>query len=189
MKNPDIRRLRDMKEVLYDKKWAKTASNLELYYMHRSVKEKDGLRYDITVIPPKMLGQEFVKTKGHNHSDNFGEIYQVLAGEALYLIQKNKNKRVGDIFAIRAKKGQWTIIPPGFGHVTINPTKKTLKEANWIAKDCQNVYEPFSKNQGACYFYTKSGWVKNKKYKAVPKLRFKKPLNKIPKNLDFLYGR
>jgi len=40
--------------------------------------------------------------------------------------------------------------------------------------------------QGACYFYTKSGWIKNKNYKFVPKIRFEKPLKEKPKNLDFL---
>jgi len=63
----EIRYLDDMKIVLYDKAWAKTAPNLEVYYMERGLEEKNGLRYDITTIPPKMLGKEFVKTKGHYH--------------------------------------------------------------------------------------------------------------------------
>ena len=33
---PDIRKLDDMKEVIYDKKWLKTARNNDLYYMYRS---------------------------------------------------------------------------------------------------------------------------------------------------------
>jgi glucose-6-phosphate isomerase len=63
----EIRYLDDMRTVLYDKAWARTAPNFEVYYMERGLEEKDGLRYDITTIPPKMLGQEFVKTKGHYH--------------------------------------------------------------------------------------------------------------------------
>ena len=31
VKKPDIRYLNDMREVIYDKKWLKTAPNLELY--------------------------------------------------------------------------------------------------------------------------------------------------------------
>jgi len=42
-RKPDVRFLYDMKEVLYDRKWAKKASNLELYYMYRGIKKKNGL--------------------------------------------------------------------------------------------------------------------------------------------------
>lgn len=171
-----IRYLDDMREVLYDRDFAKKSPNLGLYHMSRGVKEKDGLRYDITVIPPQMLGKEFVKTLGHEHSDNFGEIYTVLSGEALYLIQKVKKDKVEDVYAIKAKKGENVIIPAGYGHITINASKKILKESNWIAKDCKNIYDLFLKNRGACYHYTDKGWIKNKNYKSVPKLRFEKPL-------------
>jgi len=93
-KKPDIRYLNDMKNVLYDQQWAKTASNFELYYMYRGLKEKDGLRYDITVIPARMLGKEFTKTKGHEHVGNYGEVYIVLEGKAIYLMQKRRGKEI-----------------------------------------------------------------------------------------------
>lgn len=84
-----------MKEVLYDQKWAASAGNLKLYYMYRGVKKKDGLRYDITIIPPRMLGKEFVKTKGNRNSDDFLEFYTVLAGKALFLMQKVRKSSEG----------------------------------------------------------------------------------------------
>lgn len=185
-RKPDIRFLYDMKEVVCDKKWLKTAPNFELYYMYRGVKTKGKLRYDITVIPPKMLGKEFVKTKGHEHSGNFSELYIVLEGKAIYLIQKFQKNKIEDVYAVKAKKGESVIIPPGYGHITINSGRKELKEANWLDKKCQNIYELFIKKQGGCYYYTKSGWIKNKNYKNMSKLRFEKPLKKTPKNLDFL---
>lgn len=188
MAKPDIRYLNDMKEVIYDKEWLKTAPNLELYYMYRGIKNEKGLRYDITVIPSRMLGKEFNKTKGHEHSNKYGELYIVLEGEAIYLIQKCKGGMVEDVYAIKAKKGEIAIIPPYYGHITINPSKKNLKEANWTSENCRNKYELFEKMKGACYFYAKEGWIKNKNYKKVPELRFEKPLKKIPKNLSFLKG-
>jgi len=187
-KKPDIRYLYDMREVLYDKKWVKTASNFELYYMYRGIKKKKGLRYDITMIPARMLGKEFVKTKGHEHIGNYGEVYIVLKGEAIYLMQKRRGKEIKDVFAIKAKEGNVAVIPPGYGHITINPSKKDLKMANWMAGGVKSDYNPILKMKGACYFYTKKGWVKNKNYKKVPKLRFEKPRKTIPKNLDFLKG-
>ncbi|MFH1424003.1 MAG: glucose-6-phosphate isomerase family protein [Candidatus Nealsonbacteria bacterium] len=187
---PDIRFLNDMKEVLYDRKWADHASNFELYYMYRGVKNKNELRYDITVIPPLMLGQEFVKTKGHAHQEAYGEVYIVLAGQAFYLLQKYAGNKIEDVYAVKAKKGDVVVIPAGYGHITINPSKKeTLKEANWVCKACQNVYDSFVEKQGASYYFTTKGWIKNKKYGKIPKLRFAKPLKAMPKNLDFLYGK
>jgi len=171
--------LNDMREVLYDQQWAETAPNLELYYMYRGVKKKDGLRYDITVIPPLMLGQEFTKTKGHGHAGAYGEIYIVLGGQALYLLQKYANEKIEDVYVVKAKKGDIVVIPPYYGHVTINPSKKeTLKEANWVSVSCQNIYNSFIEKQGACYYFAGKGWIKNKKYDKVPKLRFEQPLKK-----------
>ena len=61
-----------------------------------------------------------------------------------------------------------------------------LKNFNWVSEKNQNIYKDLEAMKGASYFYTKSGWVKNKNYKRVPKLRFKKPLKKEPKDLEFL---
>lgn len=185
-KTPDIRFLNDMKEVVYDKEWLKTAPNLELYYMYRGLEEKHGLRYDITVIPARMLGKEFVKTKGHEHIGKYQEVYIVLEGKAIYLMQKRDNNKVEDVYAVKAKKGDVVVIPSHYGHVTINPSDKELKMANWISKECKSNYEPFLEKQGACYYYIKQGWVKNNRYDKVPELRFEQPLKELPNNLDFL---
>lgn len=188
-RRPDIRFLNGVKSVLYDQKWAKKAPNLELYYMYRGLKRENGLRYDITVIPPRLLGQEFAKTKGHEHLKKYGELYIVLSGKAIYLMQKCQNNQVKDVYAVKAKKGDVVIVPPYYGHVTINPSEKeTLKTANWLDERSQHVYDVVGKKQGLSYYYTKQGWIKNKKYAKIPKLRFKKPLKKLPKNLDFLHG-
>jgi len=188
-KKPDIRYLDEMRDLLYDKEWAKKAPNFKLYYMYRGVKKRNGLRYDITLIPPRMLGKEFVKTKGNHNSNNFPELYLVLKGEALILMQKTINKAVKKAIAIRLKKGEAIIEPPDYDVVTINPSKKTLKIANWVSEKNKNIYKNIERMKGACYFFTENGWIKNKNYSKVPKLVFEKPLKKIPKNLDFLYGK
>jgi len=186
-KKPDIRHLYDMKEVIYDKEWLKTASNAELYYMYRSVKKKNGLVYDITVIPPKMLGQEFIKTKGHEHCQGtFQELYIVLKGQGIFLAQKYEDGKIKDVFAVQANQGEVVIIPEHYGHVTINNFQEVLAMANWVDEKCKGIYDLFEKKAGACYYYTQSGWLKNKNYKQVPELRFEKPLKSIPSNLNFL---
>ncbi len=185
----DIRTLEDMKEVVYDTNWLKEAGDMDLYYMYRGIDEKDNLRYDITVIPPRLLGKEFVKTKGHYHQGSFGELYIVLEGRAIYLLQKMEGRKIGDVYYVKAKAGDHVIIPAHYGHVTINPSHQALKMANWVSKDCVSDYKDMSGKGGACYYFTLSGWIKNKNYQKVPKLRSKKPAKKFPKNLDFLYGK
>jgi len=191
---PDIRHLNDMREVIYDKKWLKTAPNLELYYMYRALKEENDLKYNITVVPSRMLGQEFVKTKGHIHIGNYGETYTVLEGQAIYLMQKTKDNIVEDVYAVKAEKGESVIIPPLYGHITINPSTQDLKTGDWSSKECKSDYSLFEKLKGACYYYIlqpdseQAAWVKNKNYKNVPQMRFEKPLKSLPKDLSFLKG-
>lgn len=186
---PDIRFLDEMKSVIYGQQWfkqIKKPERLPLYFMHRGLKIKDGWRYDITVIPPKMLGEEFVKTKGNRNSNGFLEIYEVLEGEAIFLLQKMKNGKVEDVMAVKAKKGDFVLDPAGYCLVSINPSKKTLKLGNWVPEKNENIYKEMEKKQGACYYYTQKGWLKNENYKKVPKLKFKKPLKSMPKKLEFL---
>ena len=195
---PDIRKLSDMKNVVKDRQWAESVEDCDLYYMYRGIDKKDGLRYDITIIPHKMLGAEFSKTKGHYHVGHFQETYTVLEGSAIYLMQKlDESGNIADVYAVKTQKGQSVIIPSGYGHVTINPLEtEDLKMANWISPECKSDYSLFEKNQGACYYYVKGPasakgygegtWVKNENYKNVPELRFEEPIKTLPENLDFL---
>lgn len=186
---PDIRHLNDARGVLYDQDFAKNSPDMDLYFMYRGLEQKNNLRYDITLIPSKILGKEFNKTKGHYHVGKWQELYIVLEGKAIYLLQKKNEKgEIEDVFAVHASKGECVIMPPSYGHVTINPSEtEELKMANWISEDCKSDYSDYEKNAGACYFYTKDGnWVKNPNYKNIPDLRFEEPLKEIPQNLDFL---
>jgi glucose-6-phosphate isomerase len=182
-KEPDIRRLYDMPDVVYDKSWLAGAENIDLYYMYRDLylsrSDRDrlleqGLRYDITIIPPRMLGSEYVKTAGHYHplvpggSVTYPEIYEVLEGEALYLLQKQD---LSDVVAVNASSGDKVLIPPDYGHVTINRSNKTLKMANFVARDFSSIYEPYREKGGGAYFFTKDGWVKNDRYRDAAELR------------------
>ncbi len=118
----------------------------------------------------------------------------VLEGEAIYLLQKpfgaaqgKLNGEIENVFSVRVKKGECAIMPPFYGHVTINSSEtEELKMANWISPDCKSDYKPYVEKQGACYYYLNSGWIKNKNYGEVPELREEQPLKSLPENLDFL---
>ncbi len=79
---------------------------------------EQNIRFDITVIPPGAVGGEYVTAKGHYHPASpagigYPELYQVLAGEAHYLLQR---KDLRDIVVVIAKAGEFVLIPPGYGH-------------------------------------------------------------------------
>lgn len=187
---PNTRMLFDMSEVIYDREWLAGTNNIELYYMYRdlslskndaSVIKEYGLRYDITVIPPRMLGCEYVKTAGHYHPRvpgadvTYPEIYEVLSGEAHYLMQKPDNDKIAEVILVKAEQGDKVIIPPGYGHFTINASNRVLKMANWVAQDFESTYEPVKKKGGAAYFILKSGIARNPAYGGVPEIRTLKP--------------
>ncbi|RCV62797.1 glucose-6-phosphate isomerase [Methanophagales archaeon] len=194
--SPEVRKLGDMKEVVLDKRFLACADmDMALYFMFREVskneedekriKERE-LRYDITIIPPNTLGAEFVKTAGHYHplipgsQMTYPEMYEVLEGEAHYLLQcrdeDGGTEKITDVVVVKAKKGDTVIIPPNYGHVTINPSEATLKMANWVARAFSSIYEPIRVKGGAAYFELTNGeFIKNEKYGAVPDIRFLKP--------------
>jgi glucose-6-phosphate isomerase len=187
MSKTENRYLADLKDIAYDKQWFKTASNFKVYSVKRGVKyRQDGLRYDETLIFPKLLGKEYPKTKGHEHPKEYIELIEVLKGKAIFLLQNDKGNKIKDIYFIKAKKGQAVISPQGYSHTTINASGKNLKIGTWIEDVSASSYRNIEKLHGFGYYYTFLGWKKNKNYKVVPKLKEKKPLKSFPKNIDFL---
>jgi len=176
---PSIRYAKDMKDVLLSKD---IDGGKELYYMFRGVDKKGNVRYDITEIKGMMIGEEFVKTKGHYH-DDFQEIYIVLEGEAIFLMQKGKDA-IEDIYFVHAKKDDVVLIPFEYGHITINPSLASLKLGNFVSEDCGHDYDSIGNKSGAAYFYTINGWIKNEKYSKVPEIREEKPLVSMPANIE-----
>ena len=190
IKTPDIRMLHDMDEVLYDTEWARTAENTELYYMYRDLYRNEveheaikaqQLRYDITAIPPQMLGREYVKTAGHYHpnvpgaSVSYPELYQVLEGEGNYLLQRMEKESIEDVVVVEAKAGDIIMVPPGYGHITINSSDEVLKMANWVSGEFASMYEPIKEHSGAAYYLLEKGYIPNPKYTKTPPIRYLKP--------------
>lgn len=187
IRSPDVRMLYDMDEVLFDREWLRSAENTELYYMYRNlyrnsseheIISKHNLSYDITVIPPRMLGREYVKTAGHYHPHvpgiklSYTEVYQVLEGKATYLLQKQEGDRITDVMVYNAEKGDCVLIPPGYGHITINATGETLKMANWVYRDFSSIYDTIKELSGGAYYLLVDGFVRNDHYQHVPPIRF-----------------
>lgn len=191
---PSVRRLAELVDVVYDRDWLRSQDlDTELYFMYRDLArtpedreliKSNGLRYDITVIPPLMLGREYVKTLGHYHplvpetEYTYPELYSVLEGEAHYILQKMAADKILDVVFIEASAGDNVVIPPNYGHITVNPSKtKTLRMANWVSRDFESIYEPILRSGGGAYVELESGLEPNPKYGGVPEIRRLEPAN------------
>ncbi len=146
------------------------------YYMFRRVyrnpedldvmKEKD-LRFDITIIPPMKFGIEYAKTYGHYHPKHqkvsFPEVYEIINGKAIILLQREK-ENVVEVLIIQAKEGDKIVIPPDFGHVTVNIGQENLVMSNWVSTRFTSLYGPFKERRGAAIYITEKGIIINRNY-------------------------
>ena len=192
---------RTLREAAHAYLEAPADGQAELYYMYRDVAcaedraavKQHGVRYDVTVILPGCVGPEYMKTVGHYHpvtpgSDmTYPEVYEVLSGEATYLLQRpglvsrqppaaSRQEAIcaiDDVYAVVARPGDKVVIPPGYGHITINAGSEPLVMANWVAAEFESLYGAMRELKGGAYYLLSSGeWVKNPLYGVVPKLRF-----------------
>ncbi|MCK4968346.1 MAG: glucose-6-phosphate isomerase, partial [Candidatus Aenigmarchaeota archaeon] len=128
-------------------------------------------------------GREFVKTAGHYHplvpqtNVSYTEVYEVLYGNALYLLQKVEGNKVLDAYFVEAKAGDKVIIPPGYGHITINRSNDILVMANWVAANFSSIYDSLKQVKGGCYYVLQDKILKNENYSHIPDYTFKKPTN------------
>jgi glucose-6-phosphate isomerase len=179
---PAVRTIEDMRPVLADPSCESSGS---LYFMYRDLSRSvtdwnwlhhHHLRYDLTVIPPCSICGEWVKTKGHYHPKNpagigYPEIYEVIAGQAQYLLQ---SRTLDDVVMISAQSGDLVIIPPGYGHISINlSVNTTLVMANIVSTAFESEYGEYEKYHGGAYYVMSSGLMqKNPYYPTLPPLRY-----------------
>ncbi|MCX6668275.1 MAG: glucose-6-phosphate isomerase, partial [Methanothrix sp.] len=51
------------------------------------------------------------------------------------------------------------------------PSHKTLKMANFVARDFSSLYNPLRERAGGAYFFTRDGWIKNERCPEAAELR------------------
>ncbi|MBE3589346.1 MAG: glucose-6-phosphate isomerase [Firmicutes bacterium] len=183
------RRLEEMRPVLAD---PAADGPEEWYVMYRDVGSADvrrragawRLRYDLTVVRPGVAGRERIKTAGHDHPLKAGtgvtypEIYQVICGRALYLLQESSPAASGEagrpreVVLVEAGPGDVVVIPPGYGHVTVNAGDGWLVMCNWVSDGFESLYGPMRAARGAAVYVLDDGlggWMlsPNPRYGAV----------------------
>jgi len=123
-------------------------------------------RYDITVFRPGSFGGEYLKTSGHYHPPvpgrdlSYPEVYEVLHGSVLFVLQETDNYLPGPqtivirrLVLLRAQAGQKAVMPPNFGHWSINTDPaRPLVMANWISDGCVSHYASVERARGAAVY-------------------------------------
>ncbi|MBD3411779.1 MAG: hypothetical protein GF397_01535 [Elusimicrobia bacterium] len=163
------------------------------YYMYRGIFASrqdirkafydNKIRYDVTILMPALWGREHVKTYGHFHDPvEMPEIYQVLSGEAVYIMQKcDEDGSVIDVVTVHAQAGDFVIMLPGYGHVSVNAsTEKPLVMANWLTWHQTSDYIPYKDHKGAaCYIIRDDKGrlraIPNSNYTSLPAIRQMSP--------------
>lgn len=178
------RRLPQVADVLFD---GVADSDDVIYFMNYDIRpagradtaDYHPLRYDITVILPRRHGSEFNKTAGHFHPAapgqtlSYPEVYEVLSGRARYVLQRmDASGAVADLIYVDAGPGDQVLVPPEYGHISINPGDEPLIMANLVARDCQPDYGPIKTLRGACSYMLSTGeMMTNPRYGKVPAAR------------------
>ncbi len=199
-----IREFSKVAQVLKDRNITSPAEWTYLGYRqlflpeHADLVKSQHLEYDLTIVPPLMLGEEFNKTIGHYHANIPGteiahpELYEVIQGHALFLIQKMdpEFKRVLDVIAIEARAGDKVVYPPNYGHILLNLGSDVLVTANWLSTDYKPLYEPVADKAGMAYYVVqdpqkKYAFVKNPNYANHPEVRMMQHEEQIAANFGF----
>lgn len=184
--NGEPRLLRDIMSVLRNRGFVNDQnSGMVLYRMYRSVAvdpahvgafRMHSVRFDLTVMASCLLDREPNKTLGHIHQEakpglSYPELYQVLHGHASYLLQRFEGRtgRVSEFLVVDAGPGDAVLIPPNYGHVTVNVGGVPLVMANLVSTRFSSNYEPYMKLRGAAYYLLEGGiFEPNPNYSDLP---------------------
>lgn len=152
--------------------------------------EHHKMSYDITIIREGTIDGEYYKTSGHYHGWNpgrtntYGEVYEVILGEALFVLQKSPDfeenpagAQVEDAILARVHAGQTLLVPPNYGHCSMNVGEGPLVFSNIAYKPCPVIYDSVKMHHGMAYyvFKGKDGSIevrRNSSYDHLPEPRF-----------------
>jgi glucose-6-phosphate isomerase len=175
---PKTRTYEDAKDVYLEK----SDPQQDLYYMYRYFEaekdaelfEQEKTEYDITVINAGKIGPEPIKTVGHYHANvpgaeiTYPEVYEVIEGEITYLLQSIPDGEHNvELVIIEAKAGDKVVVPPNYGHVSINRGDTVAVSSNIQRRDlpASANYDAFKETNGAALYFTGEDWQENYNYK------------------------
>ncbi|MBI5046291.1 glucose-6-phosphate isomerase [Candidatus Micrarchaeota archaeon] len=162
--------------------------NMDVYYMYRAVYKKSDIRFDVTMIPAGNIGEEYPKTHGHYHPKDkegiaYPELYQVLEGKAVFILQRRNRSGSVDVIHVNAEKGDVIVFPPDYGHISVNRGEKPLILANLVYDKFESLYDEYAENHGAAYYFLAGGAIEQNTNYIIQKTE-----TLTPKQLNERYG-
>jgi len=136
----------------------------------------------VMILPGTWQG-EYFKTQGHYHppmgENHLGhpELYYVLSGQGLFLLQHAAppDWQVDDVVVVDVEPGGIVIVPPNYGHLTINTGAEPLVFEAFLANWLQPVTASYQARQGGAAYclQTPEGpqIVPNERYERLPLIR------------------
>lgn len=160
------------------------------FYMNIMKKEDEAVFKEhhvtngITIIMPGTVNGECRKNSGHfhrlceGHRLPYPEAYEILYGEAMFLLQKAANSDINeeleleDVRAVVLKQGEKLIVPPCYAHCAVNIGESIMAFGN-LAVPCPLNYEPIQKKRGFFTYVMKQ----NGKLILLPNPAYKSPMD------------
>jgi oxalate decarboxylase/phosphoglucose isomerase-like protein (cupin superfamily) len=148
-----------------------------------------GLDHVYVVIRPGVQGDEYFKTQGHYHPPAAGstlgapELYQVLAGRGLFLLQHARPPYdvVDDVQLVVAQAGDVIVVPPDYGHLTANLGPDPLVFEAFLPAVLDPETAPYRARRGGAYYCVAAGggpqYLANERYVPLPEARRTAPLH------------
>jgi len=157
-----------LKEVLMD---PKSPGIKEPYFVIRGEGGEN-----ITVLTPGKNGDEYNKTYGHFHNFQGIEIYHIVYGQGVMLLQRNDEEgEAKEIKVMGVRKGMTVEIPSGYGHCLVNVGKTYLVGIdNSPQTPKSHNYNPVKEKHGLAYYVVDKkgeiGFELNPYYKIHPQI-------------------
>ncbi|CAB1130199.1 putative GPI domain-containing protein [Candidatus Hydrogenisulfobacillus filiaventi] len=146
-----------------------------LYHDLRPVGRAAGaVEVHLTWLNPGLVGEEWVKTAGHDHvgagrHPGYPELMEVVHGRVLVLLQRMRGQgRLAEVLLVTAETGDLLWIPPGYAHLAVNPGLEAAVLLHARARSCRVDYEGMARYRGAGYYLGPGGAIPNPNYVDVP---------------------
>ena len=160
-----------------------------LYYMmdgvcyseHKDLFDKNNLKYEYTVLLPKLIAGEYLKTHGHIHyvkdcpNKGMMEMMEVVHGKGYFLLFLPGNNGF-NITIVEVKRGDRFIVPKQYYHLTINVGNEPFIFSDIISQSTGGDYNLLKQKQGAplLVFKDNAGGFRyewNKNYPPIEKVK------------------
>mgnify|MGYP000934284429 CR=1 FL=1 len=181
-----VRMLSDMDTLFRDLK--PDFKDEPLYYMingvcypeHKEIFDKSNLKYEYTVLLPKLIAGEYLKAHGHIHyvkacpDKGMMEMMEVIHGKGYFLLFLPGDNGF-DVTIVKVKRGDRFIVPKQYYHLTINVGDEPFIFSDIISQSTGGDYSLLKQKRGAplLVFKDNAGGIRydwNKNYPPIEKI-------------------